>query len=384
MPTKLTTTCPGCSCLCDDVEVSVDGSSIKSVNNACRKGASLFLNTNHNPCDIETAIDDAIRILKEAENPAIFGIDNTTLEAQRVAIKLAKKLGCMIEDYSQILYANLFDLLHSSKIPTCTLDEVRDRADMSVFWGSDAMNSQPRHLSRFSYFPRGEHKQKGWEFDRHAVTIDLYRSSTAKVTKEFLNVEPGADGALMDEIMNVLSKKPPRSKEVLHFVNEIKKAKFGVIFTGTGLIQGLNRDLDKLVEFMQKLNEHGEFGIIPMVKGYNMRGFVEMMRGRGYESFQQALLDSKIDAALMVGADPVSDLPYPASKKLLDIKTIVIDPRKTPTTEIADLVIHGAITGVDTGGRAMRMDGVEFEFAPCIEGNLPPDDLILEKILEGL
>lgn len=383
----LTTTCPGCSCLCDDIEVSVEDSKIKGVSNACRKGASLFLNANSAPCDIETAIDGAIRILKEARNPAIFGLDNTTLEAQHVAIKLARKLDCMIEDYSQIRYGNLFELLRSSKIPTCTLDEVRDRADISIFWGSDAMNAQPRHLSRFSYFPRGEHKQKGWEFDRHAVTIDLYRSSTAKVTKEYLKVEPGNDALLMNEIMDVLSQKPPRSKDVLHFVNEIRKAAFGVIFAGTGLIQGLNRELGELVEFMQKLNEYGEFRLIPMVVGYNMRGFVETAGNSNLEVkglFQQALLDDKIDAALIVGADPLSDLPYPVSGKLRDIKTIVIDPRVTPTTEIADVVIHGATPAIDAGGHAMRMDGVEFEFAPCINGELPSDEMILEMILEGL
>ncbi len=386
---QITTTCPGCSCLCDDVEVVVEGSSIKSVNNACRKGASLFLNAKPPLNDgIDAAIDEAIEILRGAKNPAIFGLDNTTIEAQRMAIEISKKLDCLIDDYSRIIYGDLLDLILSSKIATCTLDDVRDRADISIFWGSDLMNSQPRHLSKFSYFPRGEHKQKGWEFDRHAVVIDIYRSSSAKVTKEFFRIDKGGDSAFMDEILGTLSGKPPSSKELLRLVNEIKKADFGVIFAGSGLISGLNRDTERLVSFMEKLNEYGEFCTIPMVKPYNMRGFAETMKGSDRElkeSFQQALVNQEVDAALIVGADPLSDLPYPVSKKLLEIKTIVIDPRTTPTTEIADVVIHGATTGIDGGGSARRMDGVEFKLKPCcIVGDVMSDDAILKRIMEGL
>ncbi|RJS72426.1 MAG: formylmethanofuran dehydrogenase subunit B [Candidatus Syntrophoarchaeum sp. WYZ-LMO15] len=387
MSTQVTATCPGCSCLCDDIEVVIEESEIREVGNACRKGASLFLNADHPAYDLDAAIDEAIEILKNAKSPAIFGLDNTTIEAQRIAIKISEKLGCMIEDYSSIRYGDLLNLVISSRIKTCTLDDVRDRADISIFWGSDAMSSQPRHLSRFSYFPRGEHKQKGWEFDRYAISIDIYRSPTAKVCREFLKVSPGQDPALMDEILGILSGKPPGSKELLKFSNEIKKADFGVIFAGSGLIHGLNRDMDKLIWFMEGLNEYGEFYLIPMVKGYNMRGFVEMMKRAQRQiegSFLRALLDGGIDAALIVGADPMSDLPYSLSKKLLDIQTIVIDPRDTPTTEIADLVIHTGIAGVDNGGSAMRMDGVEFELVPCIERDTPSDEAVLTRILEGL
>ena len=115
-------------------------------------------------------------------------------------------------------------------------------------------------------------------------------------------------------------------------LDQIKKADFGVIFAGSGLIHGLNRDMDKLIWFMEGLNEYGEFYLIPMVKGYNMRGFVEMMKRAQRQiegSFLRALLDGGIDAALIIGADPMSDLPYSLSKKLLDIQTIVIDPRDT-------------------------------------------------------
>jgi len=389
MSTKLTTTCPGCSCICDDIEVSVEDSKIKSVSNACRKGAALFLNAKPQSNDgIDDEIDEAIEILRRAKKPAIFGLDNTTIEAQQIAIEIAKELDCLIDDYSRILYGDLLDLVLSSKIPTCTLDDVRDRADISIFWGSDAMNSQPRHLSKFSYFPRGEHKQKGWEFDRHAVVIDLYRSSRAKVCSEFFKIDQGGDAAFMDAILGTLSGKPPSSKELLRLINEIKKANFGVIFAGSGLISGLNRDTEKLVGFMEKLNEYSEFCTIPMVKAYNMRGFVETINDSGLERgepFPQALVNQDVDAALIVGADPLSDLPFPVSRKLREIKTIVIDPRTTPTTEIADVVIHSVINGIFGEGSVRRMDGVEFKLKPCcIVGGGLSDEAILKRIMEGL
>jgi formylmethanofuran dehydrogenase subunit B len=145
--------------------------------------------------------------------------------------------------------------------------------------------------------------------------------------------------------------------------------------------------MDKLIGFMEKLNEYCEFYLMPMVKDYNMRGFVEMFRNSALDTektFPRALMDEEVDAALIVGADPIGNFPYPILQKLLSIPKIVIDPKITPSTETADVTIHPAVNGVYAGGSAIRMDGVEFKIDALLEGNVPSDETILKKILEGL
>ncbi|HDD36379.1 MAG TPA: formylmethanofuran dehydrogenase subunit B, partial [Archaeoglobus veneficus] len=41
-------TCTGCSCLCDDIEINLDGDEIKIVKTACRRGSKIFLEYKEN------------------------------------------------------------------------------------------------------------------------------------------------------------------------------------------------------------------------------------------------------------------------------------------------------------------------------------------------
>jgi len=75
---------------------------ITRVENACRKGAAFIYAHNINerrnpPClvkgergDLTEALDTATQLLRQAKKPLIFGLDNSTLEAQARAIELSR------------------------------------------------------------------------------------------------------------------------------------------------------------------------------------------------------------------------------------------------------------------------------------------------------
>ncbi|MHC1567057.1 MAG: formylmethanofuran dehydrogenase subunit B [Candidatus Syntropharchaeia archaeon] len=388
-------TCPGCACLCDDIDALIDGNRIEEVENACRKGCAYFLEykSNRTKGDVDKLIEKASEILKTARNPAIFGLDASPLGAQRSGLELAKKLDAYLDDTSSFCHGVYVEKILLGEMKTCTLDDVRDRADVSVYWGSDPSNSHPRLLSKFSYYPRGKFRQRGWEADRTTICIDIRESPTAKICKKFFRVPHGKDEMLIRGIIDAMDGKVPKwekARDVIELTNMLKKAEYGVIFSGLGLRYSLDKT-EILSELLKKLEYH----LIPMVGHYNMRGFnhvlyeetgyinrIKFENGevkRGY-SFIELLKDRKIDAALVIGSDPLSKIPLFVSRYLREIPVITIDPKVTPTTEISDVSIPCAITGIETEGKAIRMDGIEIELKKIVDSDYISDEEILKEL----
>jgi len=407
--------CTGCSLLCDDIEVEAEKNKINKVHTACRIGVAhmkagkekAIFRVNNKPVDEATAISEAAAILKNAKNPLIFGLGASTNETQKTAIELAKKINATLDDTSSFCLGSLVEALISEKIKTCTLDDVRNKADVIIFWGTDPSDSHPRHLSKYSYFPRGSEKQRGWEEERTAIAIDVRKSHTAKICEnDFFQIPPKGDAEFIDALIAGLSGKLPKTsynyppKKILELANILKEAKFGVIFVGRGLIYSLE-NLEPLFRLMKALNEKANFHLMPMVGNYNTMGFNEnlfaetgymnsvkfengtVLHGPEY-SIVESLKERTVDAALIVDSDPFSILPRSIVKNLLEIPVISIDPYETLTSRNSKVYINTAISGVEAGGSATRMDGKKVSFEPAIETNHPSDETILKKIMEAL
>lgn len=401
-------TCPGCALLCDDIEVIVENNGIKETKNTCRRGAArikgcvnrLTPSIAQKPADIESAIKKTAEILGNAKSPMLFGFSNSTCEAQVKGIQLAKKLGAIIDDTSSFCQGLLIEKLLQKKFRTCTLEDVRNKADVLVYWGSDAQDSEPRHLSRFSYFPRGESRQRGYEEDRVAIAIDVRESNTAKICKgHFYRIQPKGDREFILALMDALSGKVPayEPKKMLELASILKKAEFGVIFVGIGLTYSIKDDFDILVALADKIPN---FHIMPMVGHYNMRGFNEnLFRETGFVnrvrfqgtsahddkySIVEALRNKIIDALLVAGSDPLSSLPRSLIRHLAGIPVICIDPCATMTSKIASVTIQCAVSGVESSGTAVRMDGKKIELSKIIESDYPTDEELLTRLMEVL
>ncbi len=401
-------TCTGCALLCDDIEVVIENNKIKKILNACRRGEArlrgckdrLKSTIDQNPVDLDTSIKRASGILKNARSPMLFGWSNSTCEAQEEGIRLAKKLNAAIDDTSSFCQGFLIERVLEKKFRTCSLEDIRNKADVLVYWGSDAQDSQPRHLSRFSYFPRGEARQRGYEEDRIAIAIDVRESNTAKICKgHFYRIPLKGDREFILALMDALSGKVPAydAKRILELASILKKAEFGAIFAGIGLTYSIKDDIDILVALADKLPN---FHIMPMVGHYNMRGFNEVLfKETGFVnrvkfnsqavhddrySVAEALKQNRIDALLVAGSDPLSSLPHSILSHLSGIPVICIDPCVTLTSRIASVTIPSAVSGVESDGSAVRMDGKVIGLSKVIENNYKSDKEILIRIMEEL
>jgi formylmethanofuran dehydrogenase subunit B len=402
-------TCTGCALLCDDIDVVVENGRIKETKNTCLRGAGrikgcvnrLMPSIGKEEADVESCIKKAAEILKNASSPMLFGFDNSTCEAQVKAIGLAKKLDALIDDTSSFCQGMLVEKVLRQEFKTCSLEEIRNRADVIVYWGSDAQDSQPRHLSRFTYFPRGQERQRGYEEDRTAVAIDVRESNTAKICKaHFYRIPLKGDREFMLALMEALSGKVPKygdTQKMLELASILKNAKFGAIFAGIGLTYSIKDDIDILVRLGKMLPG---IHIMPMIGHYNMRGFNEnLFRETGFVnsvkfggepahdtrySIAEALRDKSIDALLVAGSDPLSSLPGSLAKALAGIPVICIDPCVTLTSKIAAVNIPSAVSGVECGGTAVRMDGKKVELPACLESGYISDEEILSRIMEAV
>jgi formylmethanofuran dehydrogenase subunit B len=401
-------TCTGCALLCEDIEVVIENDSIKESRNACRRGAArlrgcknrLALSFNKMQTDIDTAIKKAAEILKNAKSPMLFGWSNSTCEAQVKGIQLAKKLNASIDDTSSFCQGLLIERVLKKKFRTCSLEDVRNMADVLVYWGSDAQDSQPRHLSRFSVFPRGESRQRGYEEDRLAIAIDVRESNTAKICKgHFYRIPLRGDREFILALMDALSGKVPKydAKRMLELAGIMKKAEFGVLFAGIGLTYSIKEDIDILVSLADMLPN---FHVMPMVGHYNMRGFNEALfketgfvnrvkfEGKPVHDNKYAVVEAlkakSIGALLIAGSDPLSSLPRSVLPHLASIPVICIDPCVTLTSKIAAVTIPAAASGLECGGSAVRMDGKVIEMSKIVENSYLTDAQILTRLMEGL
>jgi formylmethanofuran dehydrogenase subunit B len=419
-------TCPGCALLCDDIEVIVENGRIKETRNACRRGVArirgcinrLAPSIAQKPADIESSIKKAAELLRNAGSPMLFGWSNSTCEAQLKGIQLARKLNATIDDTSSFCQGILIEKVLQNKFRTCTLPDIRNKADVLVYWGSDAQDSEPRHLSRFSYFPRGEARQRGYEEDRIAIAIDVRESNTAKICKgHFYRIPLKGDREFILALMDALSGKVPTldAKKMLELASILKKAEFGAIFVGIGLTYSIKDDFDILVKLADMLPN---FNIMPMVGHYNMRGFNEVLfketgfvnrvkfdgkaaqyspaevldtPSRGVTlvrddrySIVEALRNKSIDALLVIGSDPLSSLPRSVIPHLANIPLICIDPCVTLTSRIASVTIPCAVSGVESGGSAVRMDGEVVELTRILKTDYPSDEELLTRLMEAL
>jgi formylmethanofuran dehydrogenase subunit B len=408
--------CTGCALLCDDIDVGLENGKVAKVHTACRKGFA-FMKGCSNPLectvdgkktDVDSAIREAAEILRNAERPLIFGHANSSSGAQKRAIGIARKINGYIDDTSSFCQGPMVEAILEGKLKTCTLDDVRHKADVIVYWGADPANSHPRHMSRYSYFPRGKERQRGWEEDRTAICIDVRKSDTAEICGEsgLYQIPVKGDVEFMDALVSALSGKIPKTsydfdkKRLLELANILKKAKFGVIFAGLGMVYALD-DREPLYRLMDKLNSVSNFHLIPMAGHYNMRGFnqnlfeetgyinrvkfngAEILHGPEY-SVVEALRKKAVDAALVIGADPLTSLPRSVVRHLEEIPLITIDPCQTLTSVKAKVTIPCALVGVESGGTAVRMDGVEIGLKQIVETDRLSDEEVMIRISEAL
>jgi formylmethanofuran dehydrogenase subunit B len=410
--------CPFCGCLCDDIVVEVEDNRITAAKKACTNGRSLFLNAHTGAVcptvdgkEVEwpEAIEAAARILTESASPLIYGLSSTASEAQRKAIALADLLGASIDSTSSVCHGPTSIGIQSQGEPTCTLGEIKHRADLVIFWGCNPAEAHIRHFARYSVSARGSLTPQGRK-DRTVVVVDVRPTRSSKSADIFLQPRLGSDyevltalrALLKSETLDVAEIGGVSVTQLADLVERMKGCRFGVIFFGMGVTQtgGKYLNITELLALVAELNDHTRFTAMAMRGHGNVAGAdctltwqtgypFAINFARGYPQYNPGeftavdlLARQEADAALIIASDPAAHFPRRAAQWLSQIPTIVLDPEVNLTAKKARVVLPTAIYGVSATGTAYRMDNIPLPLKKVVDSPQPTDEQVLDWIIE--
>ncbi|MBR1369065.1 formylmethanofuran dehydrogenase [Methanocalculus chunghsingensis] len=412
--------CTFCGTLCDDLEIELsdDGRKIKEVYHACAIGAEKFLHSqaedritrprmqdddgNWTDVSYEEAAKYTAKILCDAKKPLMYGWSSTSCEAQSVGHEIAEAVGGMVDNTATVCHGSSLIAVQDVGIPSCTLGEAMNRADRVVFWGCNPAHAHPRHMSRYSVYPRGFFTGKGSK-SRKVIVVDPRKTDTASLADAHLQLEQGRDYELLSALRVAFrGEKLPDfvagipKDQIYEAADLLKSGRFVIIYFGMGVTQSLgkNHNIDIAIAVTRDLNDYTKAAIMPMRGHYNVTGSgevlgwqfgfpfcVDLSRGvarynPGETSSNDLLVRDELDAVFVLGSDPGAHFPISSVKKIAQLPSVAIDPHLTPTTAVCKLHVPVAFVGVEVGGCCYRMDNVPIESRKVVD---PPEGMLTDQ-----
>lgn len=413
-------TCTFCGCVCDDIDLTVEGHRITEAKRACVLGTAWFLNheiedrpsctVEGRPASVAEGVERAAQILARAKYPLIYGLSDTTVESQRVAVGIADWIGGLVDTTTSVCHGPSGMAFQGVGEVTCSLGEVRNRADMVMFWGSNPAESHPRHFTKYSLMPKGMFLPNGRK-DRTCVIVDVRKTKSAKAADIFIQIKPRRDFEglwTLRALAQGVELDPQQVEEDTgvplatwqDLMERMKAAKFGVIFFGMGLtmtrgkhanseaLLALTRDMNKYTRFVCKPNRgHGNVTGADNVVSWRTGYPFGVNLARGYPRFNpgeytasDVLARGEADAAMIIASDPMANFSEPARQHLKSIPYIAFDPKETPTTRHAAVAFQVATYGINVPGTVYRMDDVPIPLRPAFDSPHPSDFEILTAL----
>jgi len=395
--TRESLVCPGCSCLCDDLDVTLEDGRIVAVDNVCLWGAGKFLSSKKfhtksprarltafqvrrqerwQEVRYEEAVEEAGVLLRQARRPLIYGLTSSGVWAQKAALRLARKLKARLEPADLAFMAPFYAATKAHGLFWAPLEVIRDEADTVLFWGANPIHSAPRHLVRYAVFARGRFTERGLE-DRRVAAVDIYPTELEQFCRPFIKVQPGQEMALAAGVAARLGEGPGEGEALAgasQLADFLAQAVYGVMFLGRGVSYGPGPELvDRLAALVAWLNQERLFNLLPLPGDFNSAGLYHLLlqelgspgapdfsAGDRAVSHTTPVDLQEVDAILVSGAElfwflgeeQVQDL------KRRQVPVIVLSPFANRTTAQASVLFPVALEGVEVAEEAYRLDGL--------------------------
>jgi formylmethanofuran dehydrogenase subunit B len=283
---------------------------------------------------------------------------------------------------------------------TCTLGEARNRADLVIYWGSNPIESHPRHMERYAVDPEGEFIPRG-RADRFVVVVDVEPTASSDRADLFLRVQRGADFEILWTLRALVAgQKVSAEQTLVDLAERMKSCRFGIVFFGLGLslsagghqnvvaLLRLVRDLNRYTRFYaRRMRVQGDVSGADLVLAWQTGYPFSVNLGRGYPRYNPGefsaagLLErGEVDACLLVGSEGVRKFPQAARDFLETIPTIALDYPTLPSTILPAVRFTTAVYGLHVPGTAYRMDEVPVPLRACLPPLYPSDDRILSEL----
>ena len=435
-------TCTFCGCVCDDQILHVDTKENKIVKtlNSCVLGKAWFaehyLDTSLPECLIdgkkatyEEGITEAARVLTDAKFPIVYGLSDTTSEAQREAVAIADWVGGNLDTTTSVCHGPSGIAFEGVGESTSTLGEMKNRSDVVVFWGGNPAESHPRLFPHYVGTPKGRFTPNGRD-DRIFILADTRTTPSRRFLREeekggkdiFLQIKPGKDFEVLwtlralvkgKKVSNYNEEETGIPFKTLEKIRDIVlKAKYPTFLFGMGLTMTRGRHFNSgavlalatdLNGLPGKKNQPKVHAVAKPVRGHgNVTGADNVVSwstgypfginfSKGYPIFNPGeftttdlLSRGEADAALIIASDPASNYAKPAIEHLHKIPVITLDPKPSHTSKLAHVAFTTATYGINVEGTVYRMDDVPITTRPAFESPYKSDEEILSSIKDRI
>ena len=271
-----------------------------------------------------------------------------------------------------------------------TLGEIRQRADVIVFWGTDPAERYPRFTSRYAVEPRGLQTPEG-RSSRTVIAVDVGAKRGPRDAAARVAVAPGDEidplGVMRATVQSRRATEDERFQSAVELARRMSAGRYvALVADGEPGAAPADGDVaEALVTLAQALNAPTRCALVVLRGGGNRSGAEAVLTWQtgfpfavdfapGYPSYRPRpgaiglLAVGELDAALVIGS-PAS-LPEPMATGLAPLVTVAIGPRVSAASFQPAVAVDTGVAGIHEGGTAFRMDDVPLPLRPVLTG--PP------------
>jgi formylmethanofuran dehydrogenase subunit B len=402
-------TCLGCGCACDDIHVTTRDNVIVEARNACELGVAWFgdgqvpARTRVAGRDVsgQEAIDAVAMLLATAARPLVYLAPDLSCEAQRELVAIADALGAALDSVTSATAIESLLAAQERGRAGATLGELRNRADVVVFWGVDPAVRYPRYWTRYAPDVAGIYAPDGRR-SRTVVAVDVVPPGGAVNGRGpadadvRVTVPAAEETATITAIAALVAGRDPGGSSIAwtrarELVSTLTGARYAAIVADAEAAMDVGRSA-ALIALAQTLNGPTRCALSMLRGGGNRSGAdavatwqtgfpIAVDFSRGYPRYlphegtaHARLARGEVDALLLAGS---AALVPPALFALTTrVPRAIIGPRASAGGENArDIIIDTAVAGIHEGGTAMRMDDVPLPLRAPVTGPVGAADV---------
>jgi formylmethanofuran dehydrogenase subunit B len=399
--------CLGCGCACDDIAVVVDGGRITEARNACPLGLRWFGDgalpgavLGGRSAAIEEVIGEIADILRSARAPLVYLAPDLTSEAQRASVAIADQLHAFIDGVTSATASEGILAAQRRGRAGATLGEIRNRADLLVFWAVDPALGYPRFQSRYAPDPAGVHVPNG-RADRTVIAVDVGSQRGPNDADVRIQMTAEEETLFCASLRGCLAGRTfggaPILARVTELATRLNRAKYAVIVTdgeSASPTAAPSMRASSLIALTQALNATTRGSLCTLRAGGNRNGAdtvlswqtgfpmaVDFARGAPAYTPEDATLSrlarGAFDAVLLIGA--TMSLPDTLTGALRGVRTIAIGPRASESAVDASIRIDTGVASIHESGIAFRTDDIPLSLRAVLP--TPRDTASLLKAL---
>src|ERR671932_464189 len=139
--------------------------------------------------------------------------------------------GCVCDDIE--LHADGERIVETKR--ACILGEVKNRADLIIYWGGNPAECHPRHFTKYTLTQKGKFVPNGRK-GRTMVLVDIRETPSVRASDLFLQIRPGKDFEVVTALRALIKGRrvdPQRAAEtgltveqLQDFADRMKRARF--------------------------------------------------------------------------------------------------------------------------------------------------------------